>query len=198
MKIPQNFEPLCGLKQLKPTKSKDSHNDLWLRMLLSGALGGEDWMMPTCIKMEWQLTISPLDPSISKTPGDVSFENKEGEAAKLFFFFFFFGIGWCFFFFRFLSLKNNPEKTVPWVRKSWGSQHLWLSFCVGWDAPDAVRDDGFGWQVELFHDGTLWFFKPLYDFYDTLYIGKILVGWMDQWRWFYWVSWWRIVSCRPK
>ena len=75
-------------------------------------------MMPTCIKMEWQLTISPLDPSISKTPGDVSFENKEGEAAKLFFFLFFWDRVVFFFFFRFLSLKNYPEKTVPWVRKS--------------------------------------------------------------------------------
>lgn len=52
-RYPKNFELLCGLKRLKPTKNKDSHNDLRLRMLLSGALGGEDWMMPTCIKMEW-------------------------------------------------------------------------------------------------------------------------------------------------
>ena len=65
--------------------------------------------MPTCIKMEWQLTISPLDPSISKTPGDVSFENKEGEAAKLFFFLFF----WdrvVFFFFVFSLSKIIRKK----------------------------------------------------------------------------------------
>ena len=67
-------------------------------------------MMPTCIKMEWQLTISPLDPSISKSPGDLSFENTEGEATNCFFF-----PNRVVFFFVFF-LKKTENLSVGWKK----------------------------------------------------------------------------------
>ena len=61
----------AGWNRWHQRKKHDSPNDLWLRMLLSGApTGVRGWMMPTCIRCQVQLTTYPLDPSISKPPWD--------------------------------------------------------------------------------------------------------------------------------
>ena len=183
-RYPKNFELLCGLKRLKPTKNKDSHNDLWLRMLLSGALGGEDWMMPTCIKMEWQLTISPLDPSISKSPWDLPFASKEVEATN-----------WGIFFVSDLS-KLSEKLSVGCERVEdpniFGFPFVWVGMprcSEGWWMA------GGAFMTTLWLE-ALWFLWHYILGKSCRVDGSIKLSW-----WFMvilLVSWWRIVSCSPK